>query len=88
MKKVTSQIFLAIVCAFLGFLLAHQFKMLNEKNKANMSNKNLDILSEIEVLKKEKEELTEVNTSLSDELKQLEEKVSQEGTVEAEIKKQ
>ncbi|MDU5105644.1 MULTISPECIES: DUF881 domain-containing protein [unclassified Clostridium] len=88
MKKVTSQILLAIVCAFLGFLLAHQFKMLNEKNKANMSNKNLDILSEIEVLKKEKEELTEVNTSLSDELKQLEEKVSQEGTVEAEIKKQ
>lgn len=88
MKKVTSQILLAIVCAFLGFLLAHQFKMLNEKNKANMSNKNLDILSEIEVLKKEKEELTEVNTSLSDELKQLEEKVSQEGAVEAEIKKQ
>lgn len=88
MKKVTSQILLAIVCAFLGFLLAHQFKMLNEKNKANMSNKNLDILSEIEVLKKEKEELTKVNTSLSDELKQLEEKVSQEGAVEAEIKKQ
>lgn len=88
MKKVTSQIFLAIVCAFLGFLLAHQFKMLNEKNKANMSNKNLDIVSEIELLKKEKEELTKVNTSLSDELKLLEEKVSQEGAVEAEIKKQ
>ena len=88
MKKLTSQILLAIVCAFLGFLLAHQFKMLNEKNKANMSNKNLDILSEIEALKKEKEELTKVNTSLSDELKQLEEKVSQEGAVEAEIKKQ
>ncbi len=88
MKKVTSQILLAIVCAFLGFLLAHQFKMLSEKNKANMSNKNLDIVSEIEVLKKEKEELTKVNTSLSDELKQLEEKVSQEGAVEAEIKKQ
>ena len=86
MKKLTSQILLAIVCAFLG--LAHQFKMLNEKNKANMSNKNLDILSEIEALKKEKEELTKVNTSLSDELKQLEEKVSQEGAVEAEIKKQ
>ena len=50
MKKVTSQILLAIVCAFLGFLLAHQFKMLSEKNKANMSNKNLDIVSEIEVL--------------------------------------
>ena len=37
MKKLTSQILLAIVCAFLGFLLAHQFKMLNEKNKAFMT---------------------------------------------------
>lgn len=88
MKKVMSQILLAIVCALLGFLLAHQFKMLNEKNKANMTNQNLDILSEIEVLKKEKDELKEVNTSLSAELKQLEEKVAQEGSVEAEIKKQ
>ncbi|MDV4152523.1 DUF881 domain-containing protein [Clostridium sp. AL.422] len=88
MKKITSQILLAIVCAFLGFLLAHQFKILNEKNQTNISNQNLDILSEIEDLKKEKEELLKVNSSLSDELKQLEEKAAEEGTVEAEIKKQ
>ena len=88
MKKITSQILLAIVCAFLGFLLAHQFKVLNEKNKSEISSQNLDILSEIEALKKEKEELTEVNANLSDELKQLEEKVADEGAVEAEIKKQ
>ncbi|MBE6054140.1 MAG: DUF881 domain-containing protein [Clostridium sartagoforme] len=88
MKKITSQILLAIVCAFLGFLLAHQFKVLNEKNKISMSNQNLDILSEIEALKKEKEEILKVNTSLSDELKELEEKVAAEGSVEAEIKKQ
>ena len=88
MKKLTSQILLAIVCAVVGFLLAHQFKMLSEKNKANMTNQNLNILAEIEALKKEKEELTQVNTSLSDELKQLEEKVAEEGAVEGEIKKQ
>lgn len=88
MKKFTSQILLAIVCAFLGFLLAHQFKVLNEKNKTNMSNQNLDIISEIEELKKQKEELTKANSSLSDELKKLEETAAEEGAVEAEIKKQ
>ena len=64
MKKITSQILLAIVCAFLGFLLAHQFKVLNEKNKSEISSQNLDILSEIEALKKEKEELTEIKKQL------------------------
>lgn len=88
MRKVTSQIFVAIVCAFLGFLLAHQFKLLNEKNKMNISAQNLDIMAEIDVLKKEKEELTKENSSLSEELKQLEETAAKEGDLEAEIKKQ
>ncbi|VYU63065.1 DUF881 domain-containing protein [Clostridium tertium] len=88
MKKVTSQIFVAIVCALLGFLLAHQFKLLNEKNKVNIPNQNLDIVSEIESLKKEKEALVNANNSLSEELKKLEETAAAEGAVEAEIKKQ
>ena len=54
MKKVTSQIFVAIVCGILGFLLAHQFKMLNEKNKEIIANQNLDIIAEIDALNKEK----------------------------------
>jgi len=88
MKKVTSQIFVAIVCAFLGFLLAHQFKLLNEKDKMNVAIQNLDIMAEIDALKKEKEELTKENSSLAEELKQLEEAAAQEGDLEAEIKKQ
>ncbi|MGG7143687.1 DUF881 domain-containing protein [Clostridium nigeriense] len=88
MKKVTSQIFVAIVCAFLGFLLAHQFKLLNEKDKMNVATQSLDIMAEIDALKKEKEELTKENSSLSQELKQLEEAAAQEGDLEAEIKKQ
>lgn len=88
MKKVTSQIFVAIVCAFLGFLLAHQFKLLNEKDKMNVATQNLDIMAEIDALKKEKEELTKENSSLAEELKQLEEAAAQEGDLEAEIKKQ
>lgn len=88
MKKITSQVFVAVVCAFLGFLLAHQFKLLNEKNKENKITQNLDIIAEIEALKKEKEEYLESNNELSEKLKQLEETVAKDGAVEGEIKKQ
>ncbi|MBD7913640.1 DUF881 domain-containing protein [Clostridium sp. Sa3CUN1] len=88
MKKLTSQIFVAIVCAFLGFLLAHQFKLLNEKDKINVNSQNGDIIAEIEALKKEKEELSKTNSDLSEQLKELEEKASNNGALEAEIKKQ
>lgn len=88
MKKITSQVFVAVVCAFLGFLLAHQFKLLNEKNKENKITQNLDIIAEIEALKKEKEEYLASNNALSEKLKQLEETVAKDGAVEGEIKKQ
>lgn len=88
MKKVTSQIFVAIVCGILGFLLAHQFKMLNEKNKEIIANQNLDIIAEIDALNKEKEELLKTNVALSEELKKLEETAAKEGAMEAEVKKQ
>jgi uncharacterized protein YlxW (UPF0749 family) len=88
MKRATSQIFVAVVCALLGFLLAHQFKLLNDKNKSNTSAQNLDIVAEIDALTKEKEDLLKANSSLSAELKELEEKAAEEGAVEAEVKKQ
>lgn len=88
MKKATSQIFVAIVCAFLGFLLANQFKLISLKNTSSNTNQNTNILAEIDALKKEKEELLKTNSALSEELKSLEEIAAEEGTVEAEIKKQ
>ena len=71
MKKIGSQILVAIVCALLGFLLTYQFKLLTDKNKENVIENNSDILLEIENLKKEKKELEETNMSLSEELKKL-----------------
>lgn len=88
MKKTTSQIFIAIVCAVLGFLLANQFKVLNQSNKTNNNLNNIDIIAEIDALKKEKEELLKVNTELSTELKNLEDIAANEGKLENEIKKQ
>lgn len=87
MRKSTSQIVVAIVCALLGFLLAYQFKLLNKSEKNNINQQNSDIISEIETLKKEKEELVQNNTILLDELKKLEEAAAKNGEVEGEIKK-
>lgn len=89
MKKSTSQISIAIVCALLGFLLVYQFKVLSKNNESKIENYNKnDIIAEIDSLKKEKEELQNKNNSLSEELKKLEEAASKEGNVGKEIKNQ
>lgn len=88
MKKVLSQLVVAVVCAFLGFLLTYQFKQLSVANSGDIDYDSADILSEIEILKKEKEDLQKNNEILSEELKQLEDAAAKEGEIEGEIKKQ
>ena len=88
MKKILSQIVVAVVCAFLGFLLTYQFKQLSIANGGDIDYNGADILSEIEILKKEKEDLQKNNEILSEELKQLEDAAAKEGEIEGEIKKQ
>ena len=88
MKKVLSHLVVAIVCAFLGFLLTYQFKQLSVANSGDIDYDSADILSEIEILKKEKEDLQKNNEILSEELKQLEDAAAREGEIEGEIKKQ
>ena len=88
MKKHTSQIFLAIVCGFLGFLLAYQFRMLafNNKNKEKYNNK--EMLSEIETLKKANEELTKEKESLAENLKKIEDEAKEDGDISRELTSQ
>lgn len=85
MKKGGSQIAIALVCVLLGYLLIHQFKAYSSNTKAL---KSTDILSEIEQLKSEKEELSKTHSELSEELKKYEEDASSETTVGQEIKRQ
>ena len=56
MRKLTSQISMALVCGILGFMLAYQFKVLmKQENTFNLSRENgTDITVEIEQYKKEK----------------------------------
>ena len=88
MKKVLPQIVVALVCAVLGFLLTYQFKQLNMANNGSIQYDSADILSEIENLRKEKEDLQKNNEILSEELKMLEDAAAKEGEIEGEIKKQ
>ena len=88
MKKVLSQLVVAIVCAFLGFLLTYQFKQLSVANSGDIDYDSADILSEIEILKQEKEDIQKNNEILSEELKQREDAAAREGEIEGEIKKQ
>ncbi|MCR4943377.1 MAG: DUF881 domain-containing protein [Clostridium sp.] len=88
MKKVVSQVTVALVCAILGFLLAYQFKVLAKNDSQNGDYSNSNILDEIESLKKEKEELASTNAKLTEEVKKIEESASEEGEIEKEIKKQ
>ncbi len=90
MKISKSQLFIAVICCFLGFLLTCQFKVLSTKSNtsAGIDGNSADVISEIEVLKKEKEELLATNNQLSNELKQMEESAAQESDIASEIKNQ
>ncbi|PRR82929.1 DUF881 domain-containing protein [Clostridium vincentii] len=88
MKKTASQITVALVCAILGFLLAYQFKVLATKEASQGNTNNSDIISEIESLTKEKEELAKANSELTQNLKTIEDSATEEGEIEKEIKNQ
>ncbi len=74
MRKLGSQISVAIVCAILGFMLAYQFKVLMKQEKTlNLGSVNsTDITVEIEQYKKQKTELEAKVNELQDKVKNYE----------------
>lgn len=58
MKKLSSQISVALVCCILGFMLAYQFKILNKQsNIQNVTQDSTDLTVEIAQYQKQKDEL-------------------------------
>lgn len=58
MKKLRSQITVALVCCILGFMLAYQFRILNKRSTIqNIGQNSTDLTVEIAQYKKQKEEL-------------------------------
>ncbi|WP_027624718.1 DUF881 domain-containing protein [Clostridium lundense] len=74
MRKWGSQVSVALVCAILGFMLAHQFKVLLRQEKININPYNAaDITAEIEQYKNEKEKLNKKVDELEGKVKSYEE---------------
>jgi uncharacterized protein YlxW (UPF0749 family) len=74
MRKVNSQISVAVVCGILGFMLAYQFKVLMKQDKViNLTNQNsTDVTVEIEQYKKQKQELESKVNDLQNQIKSYE----------------
>lgn len=74
MRKVNSQISIAVVCGILGFMLAYQFKILMKQDKTlNLTGQNsTDVTVEIEQYKKQKQELDAKVNDLQNQVKNYE----------------
>lgn len=90
MKRLYSQIAVAIVCALLGFFLSYQFKLISsrEENKQQNTSATTDILKEVESLKVERDEVKKQNEDLLAQLKKLEDDAAKSGVVDMDIKKE
>lgn len=92
MKKIISQLTVALVCALLGFMLASQFKLLRKENSTNVINPNdtayNQLTVEVEQLKKTKEELEKSNSQLQQQIKAYEEAIASPEDRTKEIKNQ
>lgn len=91
MKKITSQITVAIVCALLGFMLTYQFQLLSkeEQNLATGNDYNrAQMTVEIEQLKKAKTDLEKKNNELMSQIKNYEESVTNNSGISKELKNQ
>lgn len=84
MKKLKSQIAVAVVCCILGFMLAYQFRLLNKQqqkiNKGVPQTATTDITVEIEQYKKQKEELQKNVDELQGKLKEYEQAAASRDT--------
>ena len=88
MKKPISQISIAIVCALLGFLLAYQFKIIIKSSTEEIPLTNDELLSEVESVKKQNQELLASNNTLLEKVKKYEDSASNSGEVGTEVQRE
>lgn len=75
MKKISSQLSVALVCCLLGFMLAYQFRMLAKQedlSSGNPERNSEDLTVTIEQLTKQKDDLEKKVNELSDKVKKYE----------------
>lgn len=86
MKKLGSQVTVAIVCCILGFMLAYQFKLLTKyKINPDIPAKSTDITVEVEQYKKEKDELKKQVDELDAQIKKYESAAANRNDISKEV---
>jgi uncharacterized protein YlxW (UPF0749 family) len=89
MKKLGSQIMVAVVCCILGFMIAYQFKTLTkygEKSNINNANSNnSDITADIEIYKKDKIDMQKRVDELQSQVKKYESAAVNKSDINKEI---
>jgi uncharacterized protein YlxW (UPF0749 family) len=89
MRKFSSQLTVALVCAILGFMLTYQFRLLSVDDKnLSQSGNNSEFTAEIEQLNKQKGELEKRNNELMSQLKKYEDTAANQNELSKEIKNQ
>ena len=88
MKKIGSQLSIALVCCLLGVMLTYQFRTLSKQEKlsgSNVQNNNEDITVTIEQLKKQKDDLNKKVNELQDQIKKYENAAVKDTSVSKEV---
>ncbi|MBC8062276.1 MAG: DUF881 domain-containing protein [Clostridiaceae bacterium] len=89
MKKLSSQITVAIVCCLLGFILTYQFRQINKNQESAQPRvNNEDITAQIELLTKQKEELQIKFDDQDEKIKKYESSVAGANTANSELLKE
>ena len=89
MKKLSSQITVAIVCCILGFILTYQFRQINKNRQGNQPNINsADITAQIQQLTKQKEDLQSKLDTQDGKIKSYESSVASTDTASKELLKE
>ena len=86
MKKIRSQIVVALVCSILGFMLAYQFRMISiQESNLNMQGDSSQITTEITQLKSQKDDLTKDINNLQDQIKKYQNSVASRSTADKQM---
>lgn len=87
MKKISSQMPIAIMCIVLGFMVVYQLRSIEAKNSSKFSlDDKEEVMLEIDRLKTEKEELVRKNKELENKLDEIEKVAVAKGEIDKTIK--
>ncbi len=86
MKKIRSQVAVAVVCCILGFMLTYQFRIISiQDTKLNLQGDSSQITAEVEQLKNQKDDLNKQINELQNKIKDYQQSAANKSDVNKQI---